>query len=300
MTANSYEVQSFFWDYKMDLQFPFSAINYAVVDVTPRLHWHDFFEIGICTSGGGTFYFEGKSYEYTVGDVFLINNLEKHGAATFENETTTFRFFLFLPEFFLDGAGARDAEYLLPFRYDSASFCNRIDGDSEAGQRLKPLLEELWKEADGERSGRERLIRARLQLALAELSSLTKLDESPASAANLAEYLRLRPALLYIHANFPSRLNQKEVAALCYLSESRFRHLFKQQMGMSFQEYVAKLRYLEARRRIASENGSIADAVREAGFSNPYAFYQMFRENEGVTPRVWRSQLREELGDSRI
>ena len=69
---------------------------------------------------------------------------------------------------------------------------------------------------------------------------------------------------------------------------------------MSFQEYVAKLRYLEARRRIASENGSIADAVREAGFSNPYAFYQMFRENEGVTPRVWRSQLREELGDSRI
>ena len=134
MGAISREVQTFFWDYEMDLQFPFSAIDYRVTDVTPRLHWHDFFEVGICTGGAGTFHFEEKSYDYAAGDVFLINNLEKHGAATFENEETHFRFFLFLPEFFLDGGGVRDAEYLLPFRYDSASFCNRISGDREAGQ----------------------------------------------------------------------------------------------------------------------------------------------------------------------
>ena len=96
----------------------------------------------------------------------------------------------------------------------------------------------------------------------------------------------------------PQRLSQKEIAALCFLSESSFRHRFRRQMHMSFQEYVAKLRYLDARRRIAAGEGSIADAVRDAGFSNPYRFYQMFQENEGVTPLVWRTRLRAEAGSA--
>ena len=60
---------------------------------------------------------------------------------------------------------------------------------------------------------------------------------------------------------------------------------------MSFQDYVAKLRYLEARRLIASSGLSIGAAVREAGFANPYSFYKMFEEAEGMTPRAWRAGL---------
>lgn len=179
--------------------------------------------------------------------------------------------------------------------------CHR---DSPAGQTLRPLLDGLWEDTHGDAAGRDRALRARLRLVLAELCSLLRLDESPASAAALADYLRLRPALSYIDSHFSQRLNQKEIAALCFLSESRFRHLFRRQMHMSFQDYVAKLRYLDARRRIASGIGSISDAVREAGFSNPYRFYQMFQENEGVTPLVWRTRLRsgknDPLGNSRI
>jgi len=296
------EVQSFFWEYQMNPSFPFSALEYTVIDPVAenvRLHWHSFYEIGICVSGAGVFHFEGKSYEYSAGDVFLINNLEKHGAATFCGEDTRFHFFLFLPELFLDGASAREAEYLLPFRYDSASFCNRISKTSQAGQVLKPLLDDLWQDANCQRPGGDRLVRTRLQLVLAELCSLLRLDESPSYAAGLMDYLRLRPALMYIDANFTSRLNQKDVAALCYLSESRFRHLFREQMHMSFQEYVVKLRYLEAKRRIAYGSGSIAEAVREAGISNPYSFYQMFRENEGLTPLAWRNRLRASTTDEK-
>lgn len=302
MQAGVCGMQSFFWEYRMKPDFPFSAIDYAVTDIVggppPRLHWHSFFELGVCTAGEGIFYFEEKSYDYSAGDIFLVNNLEKHGAAALSQADTRFRFFLFLPELFLEGAAAWEAECLLPFQYDSARFCNRVTGDSPAGQTLRPLLDGLWEDAHGDRTGRERLIRARLRLVLAELCSLLRLDESPASAAALADYLRLRPALSYIDSHFSQRLNQKEIAALCFLSESRFRHLFRRQMHMSFQDYVAKLRYLDARRRIASGIGSISDAVREAGFSNPYRFYQMFQENEGVTPLVWRTRLRSGENDS--
>lgn len=304
MERDNHEMQSFFWEYRMDPQFPFSAIDYRVTDPlsegAPRLHWHSFYEVGICTAGKGVFHFEGKSYDYTEGDVFLINNLERHGAATAMGEDTHFRFFLFLPELLLEGAPLQAAEYLLPFRYDSSKFCNRFDGRSEAGIRLRPILEELWRDSNTARPGRERLIRARLQLLLAEVCSLMGLDENAAAASDVTDYLRLRPALRYIDASFTEKLVQKDIAALCYLSESRFRHLFRTQMHMNFQDYVARLRYLEARRQIASGSGSIEDAIRSAGITNSYSFYRMFREIEGMTPLALRKKLQEKAGDSRI
>ena len=91
-------MKSFFWDYRLAAEFPFAALDYAVEDsVTdgqPRLHWHNYYELGICTSGGGVFHFEKKQYAYRAGDVFLINDLERHGAATQPDQQTHFRFFL--------------------------------------------------------------------------------------------------------------------------------------------------------------------------------------------------------------
>ena len=76
-------MKSFFWDYRLAAEFPLAALDYAVEDsVTdgqPRLHWHNYYELGICTSGGGVFHFERKRYEYRAGDVFLINDLERPG-----------------------------------------------------------------------------------------------------------------------------------------------------------------------------------------------------------------------------
>lgn len=295
MEPENRELQSFFWEYRMDPGFPFSALDYHVIDpasgTPPRLHWHSFYELGICTSGEGIFYFEEKAYEYSAGDVFLINNLEKHGAATVMGQDTHFRFFLFLPELLFDGSTGWAAEYLLPFHYDSARFCNKIAAESEEGQKLKRIMEDLWLNANSEKAGKQRLVRAGLQLLLAELCSILNLDDGADTAVGFADYLRLRPALAYIDANYTSKLAQKDAAALCYLSESRFRHLFRSQMHMSFQDYVARLRYLEARRKIASGEGSIEDAIRTSGISNSYSFYKMFRENEGLTPYAWRKEL---------
>lgn len=292
-------MQSFFWDYRLDAAFPYAQLDYRVTDSAfdgpPRLHWHNYYELGLCTSDGGTFYFESKTYTYCAGDIFLMNNLERHGATAEPGADTHFRFFLFLPGLILDGAGKSEAELLLPFRYDSAAFRNHIPGDSAEGRAMRPLLDALWDEGAGNRPGRARLIRARLRLALAELCSLYGFADG--GSETLSDYLRLRPALAYIDANFTHKLPQSEAAAQCFLSESRFRRIFRQEMQMSFQEYVGKLRYLEARRLIASTDLNIAAAVREAGIANPYYFYKMFEEAEGMTPRVYRERIREQRGE---
>ena len=78
-------MESFFWDYRLNAEFPFSVLEYTVTDSladgAPRLHWHNYCELGVCTKGEGAFYFEGRRYDYHSGDIFLANDLERHGAA---------------------------------------------------------------------------------------------------------------------------------------------------------------------------------------------------------------------------
>lgn len=126
-------------------------------------------------------------------------------------------------------------------------------------------------------------------LILAELAA-SNAEEQRGAEKSLSAYLRLRPALDYIGQHFQERLYEKELAAMIYVSESRFRHVFREQMRMSFQEYVQKLRYLEARRLIASTDMDVGAAVRQAGFANANVFYRLFREAEGLTPLEWRAQ----------
>ena len=131
-------MESFFWDYRLNAEFPFSVLEYTVTDSladgAPRLHWHNYCELGVCTKGEGAFYFEGRRYDYHSGDIFLANDLERHGAACVPGTDTRFRFFLFLPSLLLDDAGERSAEYLLPFRCDPAHRCTHIPVGTAAGK----------------------------------------------------------------------------------------------------------------------------------------------------------------------
>ena len=94
-------MESFFWDYRLNAEFPFSVLDYTVTDSlaggAPRLHWHNYYELGVCTAGEGAFYFEDRRCDYRAGDIFLANDMERHGAARAPGADTRFRFFLFLP-----------------------------------------------------------------------------------------------------------------------------------------------------------------------------------------------------------
>jgi AraC family transcriptional regulator of adaptative response/methylated-DNA-[protein]-cysteine methyltransferase len=67
-----------------------------------------------------------------------------------------------------------------------------------------------------------------------------------------------------------------------------FQRLFKRELGISPSEYARALRSRRAEDALKSA-GRVTDAVYEAGYSAPSAFYSNARERLGMTPSAWRN-----------
>ncbi len=90
------------------------------------------------------------------------------------------------------------------------------------------------------------------------------------SIARLREFPRDRPTML-------------DLARHAGLSPSRFRHLFRRDVGMSAQSYVVWLRIHDACAAIA-RGLSLSEAAHHAGFSDASHFTRTFRKTFGLAP----------------
>ena len=76
-----------------------------------------------------------------------------------------------------------------------------------------------------------------------------------------------------------------KVAALHPQSLSRF---FKQHLGMTFQEYLKKIRLGQAARLLTTTDRTVTDIAFESGFNNLSNFNRHFRAAYGISPKEYR------------
>jgi len=93
---------------------------------------------------------------------------------------------------------------------------------------------------------------------------------------------RIISAIKYMHSMSSEQISCKEVADFVHLSESRFSHLFKNQVGMTFASYLIYQRIMYVYTQII-RGKSITDAAIEAGFSSSAHFADVNRRVFGVT-----------------
>ena len=118
------------------------------------------------------------------------------------------------------------------------------------------------------------------------------------SAQPRPEARRMEPeivdsARLYIDQNFKRSISLEDVSAFTGFSKYYFSRVFKQQMGVSFSEYLRGKRVSMAEDLLIHTRQSIQDIALSAGFGSIATFNRVFRESRGCTP----SRYREIYGD---
>jgi AraC-like DNA-binding protein len=278
-----------FWEYKLGPEFPFNIVEYETCGTKDKLHWHSYLEIGLCVEGSGKFIFGNKEYDVVKGDIFVINNFENHVAVSDLPETTKYIFLFFLPELIAaPGSSEFSFEYLSPFWYDPGNFCNKVDHSTETARILNQTILEIRDLWNDKEIGYQHIVDANIKKVLAYLIKHYKTNCDCLRTQKIDDRFKLQPAVDYINEHYKENIRLDEVASLLHISESRFRHLFKEIMHIGFKEYITYLRINEAKRLLLVTDMSISDIINSVQFSSNYHFYKLFYKYESISPAEYR------------
>jgi AraC-like DNA-binding protein len=114
------------------------------------------------------------------------------------------------------------------------------------------------------------------------ISSLVQQLTRKSHIENKTDY-RITKSFQFISDNLNKDISIKKIAESIFLSESRYAHLFKTQVGIPFRRYVLWLRMQKTIQSIM-EGNSLTSASYDGGFSDLPHFNKVFQEMFGITP----------------
>ncbi len=264
---------------------PGLAFKVFLVSIERRLfHWHADLELLLVIEGSVAIDVGGQRHVLVKGDLFLINRNEIHG---------------------LSGVG--QSNLLLALQFDPA-FCQAYE------PRLQRVhfLERFPQGADG-KTRSEDLHAAFLSLAMAyfqkdegyrmrttgilheiayQLLAHVSWEDRAESAGSTdsATTGRLKRILSHIQANFANKITLSEIAQAEGLDMSYLSHFVKEQLGISFQRYVGRLRLEKAAFLIGHTPKRLIDVCMECGFSDYRYLYRHFFSEFGCSPGQYRQR----------
>ena len=229
------------------------------------LHVHSHAEIGLCLDGSGVFFIGERVYPFQKGDVSFIAPETPHIAQSDDETPSRWWFLSYRQPFFTQEMARRDGVLR--------------DEDCRA------LFDILRREMD-RLGGGNRTISA--SLLLAGLSMLARASEASTALREDTGLTAVLPALHYMAQHYTEPIPIPRLAALCHLSESHFRTLFRENVGSTPLAYLTRMRMLAAAEALRNTDMPVTDIAVTSGYADISAFNRQFKRFYGLPPREYR------------
>ena len=99
--------------------------------------------------------------------------------------------------------------------------------------------------------------------------------------------------IAYIDENYQQKIELEDIAKIGGYNVNYTSQFFKRQLGVSFLEYVLRLRLREATVSLANSTDSVAHIAINCGFADIKAFNVAFKKHFHTTPSEYRKQAKE-------
>lgn len=158
---------------------------------------------------------------------------------------------------------------------------------NETRDRVADLVERLLHAQNFERV----LLLLQLLHTLSESSDLQQINatvllhhESKSEKDRLCEVYR------FVHENFRSDIQLKDVARLTNLTPQSFCRLFKKRNNLHFVEYLNQVRISNACKLLLDSDWTISEIAYNCGYKTISNFNKLFKETTGLSPKKYREQ----------
>lgn len=102
---------------------------------------------------------------------------------------------------------------------------------------------------------------------------------------------KIKKAINYIQNNYSKSISVESLSKRYELSPKYFGTIFKESTGRSFSDYLLQQRILAAKDLLINTNLNIEEIAIAVGFQNGFYFSKCFKQVEGLSPSVFRSNL---------
>lgn len=290
---------SFNWEFDFDKNFPLHVFSYSP-KIEDELHWHDYYEIGVCLHGSGKYHCLDKTFPIEKGDVFVANNFENHVAHPSGKSNLSFIFLIFLPDLLQAQTTSGVEKTLLSvFNYDPRYFQNRILSKTEGATKLVQLMKEMLHTYNMHEEFRHVKLDLLTRKVLLELNLHYSSGELIQNIDHAMDS-RIEESQKFIIDNLARKLKLAEVAQHVGLSSSYFRHLFRDETKLSYQEYLTKVRLAHAIRLLISTKHSILTIIEMSGFGNASQFYRLFKRETTISPAEFRQRFDQKYAKNKL
>ncbi|WMT40862.1 helix-turn-helix domain-containing protein [Paenibacillus sp. D2_2] len=106
---------------------------------------------------------------------------------------------------------------------------------------------------------------------------------------NDSNHKSIETVLHYIEQHYDDDLSQPMMAELAGMPASHFSHIFKEELGMTFSDYLIAYRMEKAKELLASTDMKVAEIAEKLRYNNSQNFIRVFKRIHGSTPGDFRA-----------
>lgn len=237
-------------------------------------HSHQEIELDYVLRGSIVCNIVHNPYPMSDGDVILVNSNMLHSWSR-PHDCLIFRIYV---------SSAMVARQV--GRGSTTFWCNSVASDGKDLDALRTALNTLVSECVTA-EGRESFAFESAKYRLLDLLVRDYAVASQDSWSGIGDD-RIRTALEYVDAHYDASVSLRVVARNLYVSEAYLSRLFREVVGVTFHEYVTRVRLNHALEELLYTSTSIAQISAQVGFSTPSAFNKVFKNAFSCSPTEYR------------
>jgi AraC-like DNA-binding protein len=239
------------------------------------------FQLFYFTQGEASVKCGARDYFLKQGDILLLNCNETHAGSCLSEELRYYVFRIDIQLMADYGIEAVNDKYLFPLAGGAVFFFNRIS-DSAVETVLKAIMRISMEKP----CGYEMLLLARVYEVLSILYSRhVKFSYAqPDAELLMAKTKRFSNIISYLDAHYAQRISVEKAAEMAGMSVGYFCRTFKKAFGVTFTDYINRVRVEKAAALLMQGVGNITDAAMSVGYDDANYFSRVFKKYMKMPP----------------
>ena len=251
-----------------------------------RYHWHpDDFELNILLQGQQFFCRGKESFPLNEGDVVLVD--PNVGHASYGQTQNTIALVLHFSSKILKQFTPKGTAL-------SFSACHSDENSRNLPEykKIKALVAELIVALSEDNQYSQFTAKACMEMLICTLcnnfasepiSSIPEVDEDT--------QLAMRVIMSYIEEHYAEKITLEDIAAITQYNRTYISTLFHKSVGISFYDYVMRVRLQNATKDLCTTNKNLTDVALSNGFSDLKSFNKRFKELLNCLPSDYRKNV---------